>query len=113
VTRRECITLLGGAAAAWPLAAHAQQRAVPAIGFLHPASLEAFAENLRGFRQGLKETGYIEAFFYSRKNSAGQFGTVATISARKSHRYQPPGGPFAGVLLTPALDGPTFNLLPL
>jgi hypothetical protein len=47
--RREFITLLGGAAA-WPLTARAH---VPAIGFLHPASLEAFAENLRGFRQGL------------------------------------------------------------
>jgi putative ABC transport system substrate-binding protein len=58
--RREFITLVGGAAAAWPVVARAQRGALPAIGFLHPASLEAFAENLRGFRQGLKETGYIE-----------------------------------------------------
>src|SRR5262245_35789148 len=57
--RREFITLLGGASA-WPLAVHAQQSAVPIIGFLHPTSLESFAENLRGFRQGLKETGYVE-----------------------------------------------------
>src|SRR5260370_31962585 len=55
--RREFISLLGGVAA-WPLAARAQQPAVPVIGFLHPASLQAFTENLRGFRQGLKGTGY-------------------------------------------------------
>jgi len=60
IRRRDFISLLGGTAT-WPVAGRAQQTAMPVIGFLHSQSPDAFPEPLRGFRQGLKESGFVES----------------------------------------------------
>jgi ABC-type uncharacterized transport system substrate-binding protein len=58
--RRDFITLIGGVAVSWPIAARAQQTATPVIGFIDPRSPDGMTERLRGFRQGLKDTGHVE-----------------------------------------------------
>ena len=58
--RREFITLLGGAAAGWPLSARAQQATTPVVGLLHPLSPDTYADRLRAFHSGLKDSGYVE-----------------------------------------------------
>ena len=58
--RRQFITLLGGAAAVWPLAAWAQQRAMPVVGYLSSRSPEDTTHLLAGFRQGLADSGFVE-----------------------------------------------------
>src|SRR5262249_8852326 len=60
IGRRELLAALGAAAAAWPLAVRAQQPGMPVIGFIDPRSPEAVTDRLRGFRQGLKEAGFLE-----------------------------------------------------
>jgi putative tryptophan/tyrosine transport system substrate-binding protein len=60
IGRRQFVSLLGGAAASWPAVVRAQQSPMPVVGYLDPRSPEALADRLRAFRQGLKQTGYIE-----------------------------------------------------
>jgi putative ABC transport system substrate-binding protein len=81
-TRREFITLLGGAAAAWPLEAGSQQSAMPVVGVIGIGSSESNAKQLASFRKGLSEQGFVEGqLIESRFAATGQYDGLLSLAS--------------------------------
>jgi putative ABC transport system substrate-binding protein len=97
IERRELLVALGGAAAAWPLAARAQQPAMPVIGFVHGGSADASAREVAAFRKGLNETGYVEnqTVLVEYYWLEGQYNRLPSLMADLVHRR-------VAVIATPA-----------
>src|SRR5438445_143227 len=86
--RREFITLLGGAAAAWPLAARAQQATIPVIAYLSSRSAESDTSMLAAFRRGLAEAGFVEGqnLAIDYQFADGQYDRVVTLATELIRR---------------------------
>src|SRR5262245_3976337 len=101
--RRSFLTLLGVSTAAWPLAAPAQQQAMPVVGVLHGGSPEAFADRMAGFRKGLSEGGFIDG-----RNVAMDYRWANNDESRVPELVADLVNRRVAVIATPGGQGPAF-----
>ena len=115
--RREFVTVFGAAAATWPLAARAQQPALPIIGWLHGANPDAYAPMATAFRKSLNQSGYFETqnvkIEYRFANDASQLPLLAEEMAALACRIQQAVREKFGVLLKPEAQFVGFSENPL